>query len=1176
MPKIPLRHYQKRICQNTCRAIDKGDNAQVHMFCGLGKTRVSIAVAASVVPIGQTTAVLVPSRTLAAQTIAAWHALIPNVEAMAVCGDDHVAHDPTRPEELCAPVTTDVTQIAAWLENAALRPRVIISTLRSSHVLAAAVRRTVPLGLVIFDEAHHLAGLADSFTRRVLDLDFLPTERRLFMTATPRLKLREAHGVATVGMNQESVFGPVTGTYTYAERYADGFLSDYRILAVVVTDEQVREMLRARGAEYITRPGGPTLRMLASQIALARVREQYGVNKVLTFHPRVSEAREFAETLHEAVAGVAPEHVADLRAAHVDGRMKTHERGKALELLTEPGEGFWSVVASCRCVGEGHDVPCLNALLFAAVKQSRIEIAQNIGRGLRIDTDPKRAYHGPTLIILPVLARTGGLLEDDFDLDLDTDAFANLVHVVRTMREHDEMLAAELDARRKYGGGVVALPEKIQILLPAGVGAKVFDSIVLQLIRGSTLRWSEDYNAAVAFFTNHGHLLVPKGYLTAEKFPLGAWIAKQRQPVSRGYNNPELRELLDSIGMVSDVRTGRHAEVIAAVATFREQHGHLRVPTDHLVAIHGKKVPLEPRLAWLRRARAQGSLPKTVIKALDVHGFVWSPHDAAWWANYTRLEAFHATYGHCAVPLGFSSSDGDEVRLDIWVAEQRRAYREKRLAPERFNTLDRLGFSWSPSKSPSGTALAIPAGPRPASAAGNRFQPFTTLEADRAQAAVPLPTSSVVVRFVAPPGLERPRTAQRSPRPTRRLLSWPCQWAPSMPVSSRRRLPTTGQNPRSANCRPHTTNGGHWPAPNWSAPEVRTRCGDARRTRPRRHDLGATSDPGDRRSSGGRAGTGTDSRTFTSDYDEPAPGPISCAARPCSTRRPGGPQRFVRRPPDCEEHAISSTLRGSTLMEKPPGPSPSAGMSDRRPGALGQQGGGANWTAGADGSTMRPSGDAADARPSILIAADIFGVLVGLDTASWRTQLARISGLAENEFMELWHESGLGEAWDTGALNLAGLTSGLRNLLTAPDLTAQTVAGLWRGAVGAVDPVLGPIAARLSRERRLIIASNNNPEHWPLVQSLLVEAGVSPNTPRVLSHQVGASKPSPAFYAALVKLTEGQNVVLIDDRLSNIEAATACGITAYHHTSAARTADMLTELLDLTKPAQTRTEGAEP
>lgn len=217
--------------------------------------------------------------------------------------------------------------------------------------------------------------------------------------------------------------------------------------------------------------------------------------------------------------------------------------------------------------------------------------------------------------------------------------------------------------------------------------------------------------------------------------------------------------------------------------------------------------------------------------------------------------------------------------------------------------------------------------------------------------------------------------------------------------------------------------------------------------------------------------------------------------------------------------------------------------------------------------TAPPGADrAADAERPTVVAADIFGVLVGLDTASWRAELARIAGLTETGFMERWLTSGLGEAWDTGALALEDFAANLRDLVEAPGLTPEAVSALWVDAVGTVDPVLGPIAARLSQQRRLILASNHNPVHWPVVHQLLVKAGISPDAPAVLSHQIGAAKPNRAFYAALTERAAGLDVVFVDDRMTNVEAATACGINAFHHTDPALTAAMLTELLDLTEP----------
>lgn len=199
----------------------------------------------------------------------------------------------------------------------------------------------------------------------------------------------------------------------------------------------------------------------------------------------------------------------------------------------------------------------------------------------------------------------------------------------------------------------------------------------------------------------------------------------------------------------------------------------------------------------------------------------------------------------------------------------------------------------------------------------------------------------------------------------------------------------------------------------------------------------------------------------------------------------------------------------------------------------------------------------------VVVAADIFGVLVALDTGWWRAEIVRISGLTDADFMKRWRESGLGEAWDTGALTISGLTAKLGDLLDVPSLTEEEVSALWGNAVGGVDPVLGPMAARLSRERRLILASNNNPVQWPIVERLLADADFAPEIPAVLSHQVGLSKPDPEFYVELIDRTAALDVVFVDDRLSNIEAAEACGLKTVHHTDPERTAAILGALLDL-------------
>ena len=62
-------------------------------------------------------------------------------------------------------------------------------------------------------------------------------------------------------------------------------------------------------------------------------------------------------------------------------------------------------------------------------------------------------------------------------------------------------------------------------------------------------------------------------------------------------------------------------------------------------------------------------------------------HDRQWNAMYCELEAFKAEHGHCKVP----QSQG---KLGTWVAGQRVLRRKERLAEERLQKLDDIGFVW--------------------------------------------------------------------------------------------------------------------------------------------------------------------------------------------------------------------------------------------------------------------------------------------------------------------------------------------------------------------------------------------------------------------------------------------------------------------------------------------------
>ena len=66
--------------------------------------------------------------------------------------------------------------------------------------------------------------------------------------------------------------------------------------------------------------------------------------------------------------------------------------------------------------------------------------------------------------------------------------------------------------------------------------------------------------------------------------------------------------------------------------------------------------------------------------------------DASWDLYYHELCSYKKEYGSTRVPKAFKTSDG--LRLGIWLARQRRMYREGILDMEYVDALERIGVSW--------------------------------------------------------------------------------------------------------------------------------------------------------------------------------------------------------------------------------------------------------------------------------------------------------------------------------------------------------------------------------------------------------------------------------------------------------------------------------------------------
>ncbi len=165
------------------------------------------------------------------------------------------------------------------------------------------------------------------------------------------------------------------------------------------------------------------------------------MRRAVAFANRISHSQKLAETFQEVVAKVGDKprpFESDFLACetkHVDGKMSAPKRNKALDWLREEpsnnerGEPVCKLLFNAKCLGEGVDVPSLDAVLFMQPRQSEIDIVQAVGRVMR--TAPGKEYG---YVIVPVVVDPN----EDPAKALSGSNYKAVWQVLNALRAHDD------------------------------------------------------------------------------------------------------------------------------------------------------------------------------------------------------------------------------------------------------------------------------------------------------------------------------------------------------------------------------------------------------------------------------------------------------------------------------------------------------------------------------------------------------------------------------------------------------------------------------------------------------------------------------------------------------------------------------------------------------------------
>lgn len=731
MPGPELRPYQVEAIDAIVEGLADGGSGQLHAACSSGKSLMAMRAAERLTGPAGLVVVLAPSLALVSQILDDWiEDSAHEYRRFAVCsavaprkpGDeaddgDEDASTGTAEVEKRAEISTDPDVIAKWVT--AEGPRLIVGTYVSALRIADAVRQAgAEIDMLICDEAHHLAGNADAHTRRIMDPAILPSARRLYMTGTPRIGADrdETKTVRLLSMDDESVFGPVFYSYPFSRGIAEGYLADYRIAVIGVSDQEVRKLLDRDDVEYVD---GVGMRTAAAQVALARAYRDFGMRRAITFHGTIADAQRFTETLPTTLASLPDEvRVAAPASLHVNGAMDSETREAALDTLRKPPAGGWAVLSNVRCLSEGVDVPALDGVLFGNPKRSTVDIVQGASRALRPHPDTP----GLSTIIVPVIVPDA----DDEVESIDPGAYEALFQILRALKEHDDVLSAELNAVRAdikgptggsggdgdgttvCGGGADPVgtagpgddddlagvpgephpapvqpdPPRLSKIEFHGMTPKILAEMRLVVLRQTTAEWWERLAEAKAYHDDHGHMAVPQS-----QGALGRWIQKQR--IRKGSLPRDRRKALEALGMTWKVHDEAWVRAYSAARQFRETHGHLQIPSDY----ETEGMRLGDWIGTQRGAWRAGLLIPERKELLDELGMIWNTIDEKWEQGIQSAWTYKAKYGHLRVA---QSEIFEGFPLGRWLSDRRRDRKAGKMPPERVRTLDGLGIAWNP------------------------------------------------------------------------------------------------------------------------------------------------------------------------------------------------------------------------------------------------------------------------------------------------------------------------------------------------------------------------------------------------------------------------------------------------------------------------------------------------
>jgi len=691
--KLTPMKQQKEAIKYSVEALKKDSRTVLKMACGTGKTFASMWISRKLNP--KRILICAPTIALVDQLYCEWKKMRPwqNMSVMAVCS--RAISNPELDEiqvefnELSYPVSTNSEVIGNFIHQTTSRNQVqiVLSTYDSVPKVAAAMDDGDVFDVGIFDEAHNMAGQQGKKRAFALSDDNIMIEKRLFMTATPKLMdyIGDKKDAAPVfSMDDVSIFGNISYEYGFASAIRDDIICDYKIVPFFVDPQSIGADSVRNG--YATFHGKRIpIGIAMAVVAIKKAMYTCGLKKGFTFHSRISDAQDFADCAKLLMGD-------DVKVAHINGSMPAKERNAILARMNTEDK---MIITNARCLTEGINVPDIDFIAPIDPMSGKISIVQATGRALRKCGEKRFGY-----IIIPI---TGKDLGDKDDLRKAAQRFQPLVSVLGALKDEGEDMNAlfigrskgegfrghiRRSAKRNIGKSLLVLKDES---LTGISTADLEEAITTHCVRKMFPEWEATYTELCLFVERFG--LWPAS--TDDSYiHLYKWSNLQRRMRKAGSLSIERIKKLDEIDFPWE---GRDVQIINWIKKYNKFIGNYEfipgeapknhLPKDLFEASLEADLVLERNLLLARYI--EGKLPDSHVRMLrELANIHLGETEEEWVLLFSGLASIVAATGGITTGKNMSAKARRHFR---WLDKQIELCNDGMLSVRRIRLLNTLG-----------------------------------------------------------------------------------------------------------------------------------------------------------------------------------------------------------------------------------------------------------------------------------------------------------------------------------------------------------------------------------------------------------------------------------------------------------------------------------------------------